>query len=118
MIEEATKSCRVGDPWELLYADDLGLTAKSREEVVGIFRRWKEALKIGRMKVILSKTKLLLTGKEADIIENGQFLCVVCVQGVGVKSKLCNGCNEWCQKSYSGLRNLNVPNFLYPSCSK
>ena len=27
VMEETTKSCRVGDPWELLYADDLILTA-------------------------------------------------------------------------------------------
>ena len=26
VMEEATKECRVGDPWELLYADDLVLT--------------------------------------------------------------------------------------------
>ena len=60
----------------------------------------------------LSKTKLLVTGKEAEIIENGQFPCAVCGQSVEVSSKLCNGCNKWC----SGQRSLNVPNFLWPSC--
>ena len=33
VMEEATKECRVGDPWELLYADDLVLTAESHEGV-------------------------------------------------------------------------------------
>ena len=37
VMEEATKECRVGDPWELLYADDLVLTAESREGVDGGF---------------------------------------------------------------------------------
>ena len=31
VMEEATNECRIGDPWELLYADDLVLTAESRE---------------------------------------------------------------------------------------
>ena len=44
------------------------------------------------MKVNLSK--LLVTGKEAEIIENGQFPCAVCGQGVGVNSELCNGCKS------------------------
>ena len=33
VMEEARKECRVFDPWELLYADDLVLTAESREGV-------------------------------------------------------------------------------------
>ena len=117
VMEEATKSCRVGDPWELLYADDLILTAESKEEVVEMFKRWKEALEMRGMKVNLSKTKLLVTGKEAEIIESGQFPCAVCGQGVGVNSVLCNGCNKWCHKRCSGLRSLNTPNFRCSSCN-
>ena len=52
-----------GDPWELLYAYDLILTAESMKDVIGMFRRWKEALEMRGMKVNLSKTKFLLTGK-------------------------------------------------------
>ena len=37
VMEEATKECRVGDPWEQLYADDLVLTAESREGVEASF---------------------------------------------------------------------------------
>ena len=29
VMEEATKECRVGYPWELIYADDLVLTDES-----------------------------------------------------------------------------------------
>ena len=56
-----------GDPWELLYAYDLILTAESMKDVIGMFRRWKEALEMRGMKVNLSNTKLLVTGKEAEI---------------------------------------------------
>ena len=41
VIEEATKECRVGNPWELLYADDLVLTAESREGVEVLFGEWR-----------------------------------------------------------------------------
>ena len=37
VMEEARKECRVGDPWELLYADYLVLTAESREGVEALF---------------------------------------------------------------------------------
>ena len=69
------------------------------------------------IKVNLGRTKLLVTGKEAEIIENGQFPCAVCGQGVGSNSKLCNCCNNWCHKRCSRLRSLNVPSSLCPSRS-
>jgi hypothetical protein len=31
VMEEATKECRRGDPWELLYADDLVLSAEMKQ---------------------------------------------------------------------------------------
>ena len=43
VMEEATNECRVGDPWELLYADDLVLTAESRELVEALFGEWRGA---------------------------------------------------------------------------
>ena len=65
----------------------------------------------------LSKTKILVTGQKAEIIENGKFPCAVCGQGVGVNSKLYNGCIKSCHKRCSGLNSLNVPNFLCLSCN-
>ena len=41
VMKEATKECRVGDPWELLYADDLVVTAESREGVEALFGEWR-----------------------------------------------------------------------------
>ena len=37
VMEEATRECRVGGLWELLYADDLALTAETQEEVELMF---------------------------------------------------------------------------------
>ena len=42
-MEEATKLVRGDGPWELLYADDLTLTAESNE-VTDMFNRRKEGM--------------------------------------------------------------------------
>ena len=44
VMEEATRECRVGGLWELLYADDLALTAETQDEVELIFREWRRAV--------------------------------------------------------------------------
>ena len=62
VMEEAPKECRVGDPWELLYADDLVLTAESHEGVEALFGEWRVAFERSGLKVNLEKTKLLVTG--------------------------------------------------------
>ena len=37
VMEEATRECRKSAPWEMLYADDLVLTAESKDEVKSMF---------------------------------------------------------------------------------
>ena len=41
VMEEATKECKGTGPWELLYADDLVLTATSKQEAMNLFHNWK-----------------------------------------------------------------------------
>ena len=43
--------------WELLYADDLVLTAESKEEVTDIINRWKEGMEQRGLKINIKKTK-------------------------------------------------------------
>ena len=43
IMKETTNKCRRGVPWDILYADDLVLTAKTREEMPQFFR-WKAAM--------------------------------------------------------------------------
>ena len=64
VMEETTKECRRGDPWELLYADDLVLTADTKEGVEAIFNEWQSAMERRGLKVNVAKTKLLISGKE------------------------------------------------------
>ena len=62
VMEEATRECRVGGLWELLYADDLTLTAETQEEVELMFGEWRQAMDRRGLKVNLEKTKMMVTG--------------------------------------------------------
>ena len=117
VMEEATKECTKLVPWTMLYADDLVLTAETWEEVVEKFKSWKVALERRGMKVNMSKTKILVTGKETEQIRSGRYPCGVCGRGVGINSVLCVECNLWCHKRCSGLQSVaKASNFVCPSC--
>ena len=117
VMEEATKSCRKGCPWELLYADDLVLMTENREEVQRMFSAWREAMERRGLKINLEKTKLMVCGKNSEVPQTGRFPCGVCRTGVGVNSILCIDCNKWCHKRCSGLSRLSgVNNFRCPAC--
>ena len=58
VMEEATKKVQIGDPCELLYADDLVLSADSKEGVTKMFKDWSSAVELRGMKVNIGKNKL------------------------------------------------------------
>ena len=68
VMEEATRECRVGGLWELLYADDLVLTAETQEEVELMFGEWRRAVERRGLKVNLEKTKMMVTGGEVGML--------------------------------------------------
>ena len=118
VMEEATRECRKGDPWELLYADDLVLTADSKREVIDMFNNWRGALERRGLKVNISKTKLMVTGKRGEILRTGRYPCAVCCEGVGANSILCTVCDFWCHRRCSGLaRVTGVQNFQCRRCT-
>ena len=83
------------------------LTAESREGVTEMFKEWSQAMELRGMKVNVSKTKLLVSGKKSnEPISSGQYPCAVCNRGVGANSILCIGCNKWCHQRCSGLRSV------------
>ena len=41
-----------------------------------------------RMKVYVAKTKVVVTGKKAEVVRSGKYPCAVCGKGVGQKSIL------------------------------
>jgi hypothetical protein len=102
VMDELTRQVRTGVPWELLFADDLGLLAETREELALRLEAWKSALEEGGMKVNTTKTKVIefgigLKGKT----ESGRYPCGVCGKGVGTNSILCTACEKWVHKKCS-----------------
>ena len=94
-MEEATRECRVGLLWELLYADDLALTAETQEEVELMFGEWRRAVERRGLKVNLEKTKIMVTRREVgDVVRVGRYLCGVCGRGFGANSVLCTVCGK------------------------
>mgnify|MGYP001793323058 CR=1 FL=1 len=86
---------REDGPWELLYDDDLVLTAKSKEEVTDMFNRWKKGMEQSRLKVNTEKTKSIVTGNRVrERIQSGRWPCGCYGRGVGANSVLCTECNN------------------------
>jgi len=118
IMEEATKECQDDALWNLLYADDLVLSAETREEVERKFMDWKSSLEGRGMKVNKGKTKLMVTGKRSEMIRSGRYPCGVCGRGVGQNSIICTACQYWCHWRCSGLRAVREdPNFRCPACT-
>ena len=51
VMEEATRECRVGGLWELLYADDLALTAETLGEVEAGYGEERAEGKLGEVSI-------------------------------------------------------------------
>ena len=91
VMEEATRECRAGGLWELLYVDDLALTAETQEEVELMFGEWRRAVE--RIEGKLGKNKDDGNwGWEVGDVGVGRYPCGVCGRGVGANSVLCTAC--------------------------
>ena len=107
VMEEATKECHRGVPWDMLYADDLIITGESKEDVEQQLQNWKVALARRGLKINIGKTKILVSGKDGlTALPSGQYPCGVCAQGVGANSMLCTLCGNRVHIRCSGLQNL------------
>ena len=119
ILEEVSRDIRKGGVGEMLYADDLVLTADSRQEVEGMMVQWKEAMERRGLKVNIGKTKMMVSGGEdSDPVQLGRYPCAACGKGVGVNSIICTECGKWCHFRCSGLRTLNIDYaFVCPRCT-
>ena len=120
VMEEATRDCRRGVPWDMLYADDIVLTAETKEGVLEQFNEWKCAMESKGLKVNLSKTKILVSGKECEsVVTSGEYPCGVCGRGVGANSVLCTECGKWVHKRCSGLQSVTrARDYVCPACTR
>ena len=121
VLEEATKAGRAGGLWEMLYADDLVLTAKTKEEAIAMFNEWKRQMETRGLKINMEKTKVMVSGKQPkERMEQGRYPCGCCGKGVGVNSVWCDGCRRWIHKRCSGLHDVKQAgtNFRCSLCTR
>ena len=119
VMEEATKVGRIGSPWELLYADDLVITASDETELSEMFKRWADCLAMCGLKINTDKTQYMISGEDRATKPRVRHPCSVCHLGVGRNSIQCSHCLLWCHKRCSGLITLPSRNdtFVCPTCA-
>ena len=64
-MKALSREFRTGCPWELLYADDLDIIAKTIEELMVKLSNWKRAIENKDLSVNMGKTKILCSHHDA-----------------------------------------------------
>ena len=83
---------RTGTPWELLYADDLVISAETEEGLKMKLNKWKTEMEAKGLRVNMGKTKIMVSGVNLRTLkDSGEYPCSVCRKGVGSNSIYCAG---------------------------
>ena len=110
VLEALSQEFRTGTPWELLYADDLVISAKSETDLRNRLGRWKRALENKGLRVNVRKTKILISCCDTGTLkDSGKYPCGVCRKGVGRNSIYCQNCSHWVHKKCSGISGVLSP---------
>ncbi|MCU7898061.1 MAG: hypothetical protein KZQ61_05230, partial [Candidatus Thiodiazotropha sp. (ex Lucinoma aequizonata)] len=105
VLEALSMEFRTGCPWELLYADDLMISAVSMEELLVKVETWKSGMEKKGLRVNMGKTKILVSGTNLDLLKkSGKDPCAVCLTGTGSNAIVCGGCSLWVHKKCSGIK--------------
>ena len=109
VLEALSREFRTSCPWELLYADDLMISAGSMEEL--LLKTWKTEMEKRGLCVNMGKTKIMESGINLDVLKkSGKYPCGVCLTGVGsTNAILCDGCERWVHKKCSGIKGRLPP---------
>ena len=83
-----------GTPWELLYADDLVISAETEEGLKMKLNKWKTEMEAKGLRDNMGKTKIMVSRVNLQTLkDSGKYPCSVCRNGVGSNSN----------KKYSGV---------------
>ena len=105
VLEALSREFCTGCPWELLYADDLMISAESMEELLVKLKTWKTEMEKKGLRVNMGKTKIMVSGLNLDLLKkSGKDPCGVCQKGVGSNAIFCGGCLCWIHKKCSGIK--------------
>ena len=61
VLEALSHEFRTGTPWELLYADDLVISAETKEGLKMKLNKWKTEMEAKGLKVNMGKTKIMVS---------------------------------------------------------
>ena len=105
VLEGLSREFRTCCPWELLYADDLMISAVSMEELLVKLKTWKTEMKKKCLRVNMGKTQIMVSGMDLDLLnKSGKDPCGVCQKGVGTYANFCGSCLYWIHKKCSGIK--------------
>ena len=94
VLEALSMEFRTGCPWEILYADDLMVSAPMEIE------DGEKGLRVN-----MGKTKLMVSGSNLDVLrKSGKYPCGVCQAGVGRNDVQCGGSRQLVHKKCSGIK--------------
>jgi len=80
VMETLSREFRVTLPWELLYADDLVVTAETEHDLIKRLNEWKDNLENRGIRVNMNKTKVMISGERQKAV---RWPCGVCSTGIG-----------------------------------
>ena len=68
VLEALSREFRTGCPWELLHADDLMISAGSKEELLVKVKTWKTEMEKKGLRMNMRKTKIMESGINLDVL--------------------------------------------------
>ena len=105
VLEALSREFRTGCPWELLYADDLMISAESMEELLVMVQTWKTEMEKKGLRVNMGKTKIMESGINLDVLKkSGKYPCGVCQSGVGSSNAIFCAASAGCIRNAVALR--------------
>jgi len=63
VMEALSREFRVALPWELFYADDLVVIAKTENDLIKMLNEWKDNMENRGMRVNMNKTNVMISGE-------------------------------------------------------
>ena len=106
VLEALSREFYIGCPWELLYADDMMISAESMWVLLVKVKTWKKEREKKGLCVNMGKTKIMESGINLDVLKkSGKYLCGVCLTGVGsTNAILCRAARAGCIRNAVALR--------------
>ena len=108
LVDVSTEFAREDALSELLYANDLLLMSETIEGLRDTFLKWKESFDSKCLKVMLGKTKVMISSgiTQDGLSKSNVDSCGVCSLRVKANSILCLQCGRWTHGRCAGVNRV------------